>query len=217
MGELKSRHASAWGRRRRSLKAPFLGLEPRLASHPRPKPRGRRPLHGARMDVARESSGAVVSPREGRGRGAERESADGSRPPIPALSCPASVPSGRPKLIDASANGCLIQRPGRSDGRTLERRRGDWRVDLEAGSAKHSIRSKVAGKRHCMSTAPTLSERDLAHPYCEVASESRAAPSRSHSSSFDQHRRPDALRTAIAIAFFWPTRTTSLLPRVTPV
>src|SRR5271163_4434343 len=43
------------------------------------------------------------------------------------------------------------------------------------------------------------------------------APSRSHSSSFDQRRRPDTLRTAIAMAFFWPTRTTSLLPRVTPV
>jgi hypothetical protein len=43
------------------------------------------------------------------------------------------------------------------------------------------------------------------------------APSRSHSSNFDQRRRPDTLRTAIAMAFFWPTRTTSLLPRVTPV
>ena len=42
-------------------------------------------------------------------------------------------------------------------------------------------------------------------------------PSRSHSSSFDQRRRPDTLRTAIAMAFFWPTRTTSRLPRVTPV
>ena len=43
------------------------------------------------------------------------------------------------------------------------------------------------------------------------------APSRSHSPSFDQRRRPDTLRTAIAMAFFWSTRTTSLLPRVTPV
>jgi hypothetical protein len=43
------------------------------------------------------------------------------------------------------------------------------------------------------------------------------APSRSQSSSFDQRRRPEMLRTAIATAFFWPTMTTSRLPRVTPV
>ena len=56
---------------------------------------------------------------------------------------------------------------------------------------------------------------------------SRASPVRSfsgspagplnHSSSFDQRRRPEAFRTAIATAFFWPTSTTSRLPRVTPV
>ena len=39
----------------------------------------------------------------------------------------------------------------------------------------------------------------------------------SHSSSFDQRRRPDTLRTAMATAFFWPTNTTRRLPRVTPV
>ncbi len=39
----------------------------------------------------------------------------------------------------------------------------------------------------------------------------------SHSSSFDQRRRPEKLRTAMATAFFCPTSTTSRLPRVTPV
>jgi hypothetical protein len=39
----------------------------------------------------------------------------------------------------------------------------------------------------------------------------------SHSFNFDHRRRPDTLRTAIATAFFWPTSTTSCLPRVTPV
>jgi hypothetical protein len=39
----------------------------------------------------------------------------------------------------------------------------------------------------------------------------------SHSFSFDHRRRPETLRTAIAIAFFWPTSTTSRFPRVTPV
>ena len=38
----------------------------------------------------------------------------------------------------------------------------------------------------------------------------RAEPKRS--SSFDQRRRPDTLRTAMAMAFFWPTRTTSRFP-----
>jgi hypothetical protein len=41
--------------------------------------------------------------------------------------------------------------------------------------------------------------------------------SASRSWSFDHRRRPEMLRTAIATAFFWPTKTTSFLPRVTPV
>ena len=39
----------------------------------------------------------------------------------------------------------------------------------------------------------------------------------SHSSSFDQRQRPEALRTAMATAFFWPTSTTSRLPRVVEI
>ena len=35
--------------------------------------------------------------------------------------------------------------------------------------------------------------------------------------SFDRRRWPEALRAAIATAFFWPTSTTSRFPRVTPV
>jgi hypothetical protein len=45
----------------------------------------------------------------------------------------------------------------------------------------------------------------------------RRGPGRSHSCSFDQRRRPETLRTAMATAFFCPTNTTSRLPRVTPV
>src|SRR5262249_10875800 len=45
----------------------------------------------------------------------------------------------------------------------------------------------------------------------------QGAPAPSHSCSLDQRRRPETLRTAIATAFFWPTSTTSCLPRVTPV
>jgi hypothetical protein len=41
--------------------------------------------------------------------------------------------------------------------------------------------------------------------------------STSRSRSFDQRRRPQALRTAMPIAFFCPTSTTSYLPRVMPV
>ena len=39
----------------------------------------------------------------------------------------------------------------------------------------------------------------------------------SHSFNFDQRRRPETFFTAMATAFFWPTKTTSRLPRVTPV
>ena len=45
----------------------------------------------------------------------------------------------------------------------------------------------------------------------------RIAVAANHSFSFDHRRRPETLRTAMATAFFWPTRTTRRLPRVTPV
>jgi len=35
--------------------------------------------------------------------------------------------------------------------------------------------------------------------------------------SFDHRRRPETLRTAMAMAFFYPTNTTSRFPLVTPV
>ena len=40
----------------------------------------------------------------------------------------------------------------------------------------------------------------------------RVVPGRSHSPSFDQRRRPDTFRTAMATAFLCPTNTTSFLP-----
>ena len=40
---------------------------------------------------------------------------------------------------------------------------------------------------------------------------------RRRSASFDQRRRPETLRTAMAKAFFCPTNTTSRFPLVTPV
>src|SRR6266568_8091353 len=49
--------------------------------------------------------------------------------------------------------------------------------------------------------------------FCELSPLGEA----SHSCSFDQRRRPETLRTAMATAFFWPTSTTSFFPRVTPV
>src|SRR6516225_10571341 len=41
--------------------------------------------------------------------------------------------------------------------------------------------------------------------YCRETGE----PGRSHSASFDHRRRPETLRTAMAMAFFCPTNTTS--------
>jgi hypothetical protein len=42
-------------------------------------------------------------------------------------------------------------------------------------------------------------------------------PELSHTCNFDQRRRPEMLRTAMATAFLCPTSTTGRLPRVTPV
>jgi hypothetical protein len=42
----------------------------------------------------------------------------------------------------------------------------------------------------------------------------RGEPGRSHSANFDHRRRPETLRTAMAMAFFCPTNTTSRLPQV---
>ena len=53
--------------------------------------------------------------------------------------------------------------------------------------------------------------RSTQNPYLSVTLDT------SHSSSFDQRRRPETFFTAMAAAFFWPTSTTSRLPRVMPV
>src|SRR5262245_48296554 len=60
-----------------------------------------------------------------------------------------------------------------------------------------------------------VSHRSAVHaiPICG----DKDVPGRSRSCSFDQRRRPETLRTAIATAFLCPTSTTSFLPRVTPV
>jgi hypothetical protein len=43
----------------------------------------------------------------------------------------------------------------------------------------------------------------------EAIAGARDAPMRSRSSSFDQRRRPETFRTAMAMAFFWPTSTSA--------
>lgn len=55
--------------------------------------------------------------------------------------------------------------------------------------------------------------REAAHASCPQLPSTPA----SHSARRDQRRRPVTFFTAIAIAFGWPTRTTSFRPRVTPV
>jgi hypothetical protein len=57
----------------------------------------------------------------------------------------------------------------------------------------------------------------ISQPVFNFIADERDGASRSHSPSFDQRRRPETLRTAIAMAFFCPTSTTSRLPRVMPV
>ena len=70
---------------------------------------------------------------------------------------------------------------------------------------RHSPLTSLAWSHHA--TTP----RSTQNPYLSVALDT------SHSSSFDQRRRPETFFTAMAAAFFWPTSTTSRLPRVMPV
>ena len=85
---------------------------------------------------------------------------------------------------------CLIQqRPGRLD--SSKPRLHGW-VLQHAGSYHRAI---------LMSSGPGAAITVVAN----------------HSFNFDQCRRPDILRTAIATAFLCPTSTTSRLARVTPV
>lgn len=58
--------------------------------------------------------------------------------------------------------------------------------------------------------------RDRGESSAAVGSGLSLAPA-SHSPSFDQRFLAEAFRTAMATARFWPTRTTSLFPRVIPV
>jgi hypothetical protein len=83
------------------------------------------------------------------------------------------------------------------------------RAQASTARALSAIRTRI---RHESGFAKRATEC-LSPPF---AWEARDGMNRSHWSSFDRRRRPETLRTAIAMAFFWPTRTTSLLPRVTP-
>ena len=98
---------------RRSSKRPFWS-GPRLVFHPSRGRRRRRPLRLRPIDVGRQF---LVGPR----RPPERQERAANVNPamtLPELarrisppSCPASVPSERPKLIAVSAKGHLVQRP----------------------------------------------------------------------------------------------------------
>jgi hypothetical protein len=107
-------------------------------------------------------------------------------------------------------SGCRKSRrfsvPRSNNGRPLAAEPGQDGVNVSAYqlAAAHPTASKASLSTALQSTFDELNDRE-------------GGPSRSHSSSFDHRLRPDTLRTAIAMAFFWPTRTTSRLPRVTPV
>jgi hypothetical protein len=79
------------------------------------------------------------------------------------------------------------------------------------GSIQRSRPTHDQQRRMTMSQPPSLRHHD-----CDRLLLVLGEP-RSHSCSFDHRCRPEMLRTAIATAFFWPTSTTSFLPRVTPV
>src|SRR3954454_5221893 len=96
-------------------------------------------------------------------------------------------------------------RESREDGQ------GAWQRIMDVSGRRQGCRLLVLGLQ-------LLEPLDLvalqpAMPICRDP----GVQGRSHSPSFDQRRRPETLRTAIATAFFCPTNTTSRLPRVTPV
>ncbi len=111
-------------------------------------------------------------------------------------------------------------------------RQGEGRPPVAGTQIEHSpkgipARHRIQGaqRRSVVSRSPLRQRAEYlvhdvvyghgAHP-ATAASTPPVAPA-SHSSSFDQRRRPEALRTAMATAFFCPTSTTRRLPRVTPV
>ena len=97
----------------------------------------------------------------------------------------------------ATGGGLLPQRPQTIEGSSVQ-----------AGSTPSS-HFRTCGS--CRKSVVTMVQ--LATPTCREMD----GRGRSHSPSFDQRRRPETLRTAMATAFFCPTNTTSRLPRVTPV
>jgi hypothetical protein len=103
-------------------------------------------------------------------------------------------------------------------GSTLARRDGGWQVlsfDFACPISRQRF-SLLGSQTEPRKRGPKGRLIGLQSAFYEFVGPA-GAPSRSHSSSFDHRRRPEMLRTAIATAFFWPTITTSRLPRVTPV
>ena len=104
-----------------------------------------------------------------------------------------------PSAVRAWLQG--VFRPiGRGEARSTELALSDatpsWADQLDRSGSSHS------------STSPAL-----APAYAGALMDQRP----SHSSSFDQRRRPETFFTAMATALCWPTSTTSRLPRVMPV
>jgi ketol-acid reductoisomerase len=89
----------------------------------------------------------------------------------------------------------------------------------ETGATAVSVPEAVRGVDLIVVTIPqkniksSATMAQLATPICP----DKDGLGRSHSCSFNHRRRPETFRTAMATAFFWPTNTTSFLPRVTPV
>jgi hypothetical protein len=106
--------------------------------------------------------------------------------------------------------------PAACSGRARPRPR--WRAGhyrkCEAGSARRLRSAGAQGQRWRVSG---LKSPQVAAQLVPQIYRRGAGPEHSHSCNFDQRRRPEMLRTAMAAAFLCPTSTTSRLPRVTPV
>ena len=99
---------------------------------------------------------------------------------------------------------------------TVFRRGHRIRLEISSSNFPHFDRNLNTatpfGEGGEMTPATQRVLHDALHPI-----PARAAGQVSHSASLDQRRRPETVRTAMATAPGWPTRTTSCRPRVMPV
>ena len=103
--------------------------------------------------------------------------------------------------------------PGEVCGSGAEQYFDGAEADFEVARLRHGL---LRPRHRAEETEPRVRPFYLCTVFPECSSR-HPEPLAIHSSSFDQRFLPETFLTAMAAAFFWPTSTTSRLPRVMPV